>query len=75
MGVLADPIEPGWGGHDGLAHGGSDHRHRDLSVPGICSHLPSQSTRAVAGSQTCLAIVWTSMSTPPSTVRFGVSSQ
>jgi hypothetical protein len=34
-----------------------------------------ESTRAVAGSQTCLAIVWTSTSTPPSTVRSGVSSQ
>ncbi len=27
-GVLADPIEPGRGGHNGLAHGGSDHRYR-----------------------------------------------
>ncbi len=34
-----------------------------------------ESTRAVAGSQTCLAIVWTSASTPPSTARSGVSSQ
>jgi hypothetical protein len=34
-----------------------------------------ESTRAVAGSQTCLAIVWTSTSTPPSTVRSGVPSQ
>ena len=53
------------------SHAGAASR---VSMPEICSTCRPRAP-ARRQSQTCLAIVWTSTSTSPSTVRSGVSSQ